>query len=83
MKLAANPKTLLMADCLRLEYCAGWFSVSRRRNLPRNFSPYNVSQLQIALHLGISVRTYCRHLEKGRNLAIRAIQSNKVKNSEK
>lgn len=58
----ANP---LAEDALRLEYAAGWRLVVARRGL-RGYDPRGLTQLQQALHLGVSVRTYRLRLAEAR-----------------
>lgn len=56
----------LCADVLRLEYGAGWDEVCRRRQL-HDYDPRGLNQMQKALHLGISVRTYKGRLKVARD----------------
>lgn len=56
---------LLTADVLRLEYAAGWWSVAYRRGL-NDYTPHGMGQLQNALALNISLRTYRRRLAQAR-----------------
>lgn len=55
----------LLADVLRLEYLAGWREVAERRALG-SYDPRGMQQTDIALRLGLSVRTYRRHLAAAR-----------------
>jgi hypothetical protein len=55
----------LAADVLRLECVAGWWQVTSRRGI-RGYDPRGLGQLQNALALGISVRTYRRRLAEAR-----------------
>lgn len=59
---AENP---LAADVLRLECVAGWWQVTARRGI-RGYDPRGLGQLQNALALGVSVRTYRRRLAEAR-----------------
>lgn len=59
----------LQADVLRIEYAAGWWNVSKRRNL-KGFKPFNVTQTDCAFVLGISIRTYRRYLKAAREFVI-------------
>jgi len=55
----------LAEDVLRLEYVAGWWRVVERRGL-RGYDPRGLKQLQNAIHLGVSVRTYRLRLAEAR-----------------
>lgn len=55
----------LREDVLRLEYAAGWWLVVVRRGL-RGYDPCGLTQLQNALHLGVSLKTYKRRLAEAR-----------------
>lgn len=55
----------LREDVLRLEYAAGWSRVVVRRGLV-DYDPRGLTQLQNALHLGVSVRTYRSRLAEAR-----------------
>lgn len=57
--------TPLREDVLRLEYAAGWWRVAQRRGLV-GYDPAGLTQLQNALHLGVSVRTYRQRLGEAR-----------------
>lgn len=63
VELAATNQ--LAADVLRLECVAGWWQVTRRREI-RGYDPRGLDQLSNALALGISVRTYRRRLAEAR-----------------
>jgi len=55
----------LAADVLRFECVAGWWQVTARRAI-RGYDPRGLGQLENALALGISVRTYRRRLAEAR-----------------
>jgi hypothetical protein len=55
----------MAADVLRLECVAGWWQVTARRKI-RGYDPRGLGQLQNALALGVSVRTYRRRLAEAR-----------------
>lgn len=55
----------LREDVLRLEYAAGWWRVAGRRGL-KGYDPRGLGQLQNALRLGVSVRTYRLRLAEAR-----------------
>lgn len=55
----------LAADVLRLEYLAGWREVVARRQLGA-YEPRGLKQLDRALRLGVSVRTYRTRLGEAR-----------------
>lgn len=65
MKMATQNS--LRADVLRLEYCAGWPAVVKRRCLP-GYDPKGMGQFENANVLGVSVRTYRRQLAAAREL---------------
>lgn len=60
-------KNLVQADVLRLEYCAGWWSVCERWNI-KDYDPCDASQLDRARALGLSWRTYKRRLAAAREM---------------
>lgn len=55
----------LAADVLRLEYLAGWREVVDRRQLGA-YDPRGMKQIDRALRLGVSVRTYRTRLAEAR-----------------
>lgn len=55
----------LAADVLRLEHDASWRAVVEARGI-RGYSPLNARQLEKALALGVSLRTYRGRLAKAR-----------------
>lgn len=67
---------LLTADVLRLEYAAGWWSVASRRGLD-DYTPQGMGQLQHALALNISLRTYRRRLAQARAAVESALEQRK------
>lgn len=58
-------KNLLRADVLRLEYGAGWLAVSIKESVGGD-NLINRGQYENACALGLSVRTYRRHLAAAR-----------------
>lgn len=63
----------LAADVLRLEADAGWGKVVERRGI-RGYSPINARQLEKALALGVSLRTYKGRLAKAREFVAARIK---------
>ena len=55
----------LCADVLRLEYGAGWWEVTQRRQI-RGYDPRGIGQFEHAAALEISLRTYRRRLAEAR-----------------
>lgn len=59
---------------LRLEHDAGWWQVVRTRGI-KGYDPRGLCQLQKALHLGVSLRTYKRRLAEARAELIEILES--------
>ena len=70
MEMAA--KNLKQADVLRLEYSAGWWWVCERWNI-QDYDPATATQLDRARALGLTWRTYQRHLSVARKMIIKRL----------